>query len=258
MNTPILELTKPKWHQPALRGIIERRLLLNFRCAPPNLKALLPAPFRPKLLDGWGLAGICLIRLREVRPTFLPALAGLTSENVAHRISVEWDAQGKTHEGVFILRRDTNSLLSRIASGRVFPGVLHAASFRVWETQERIKLDMQSNDTESSVRLLARTGDNLPPDSVFSSLSEAVSFFRRGSLGWSARLKGNDFDGLELRCEQYELQPLVVEHLASSFFDNPTTFPQGTAILDSAFVMRETPHSWQACGRLRPAGDSIR
>jgi len=73
---------------PVIRGVIERRILVNFRVDPEALNRVLPAPFRPKLVDGVGMAGICLIRLKHIRPNFLPAFLGISSENAAHRIAV--------------------------------------------------------------------------------------------------------------------------------------------------------------------------
>src|SRR4051812_13069240 len=96
---------------PTIRGIIDRRILANYRVDPDQLRALLPSRFRPKLVAGHGIAGICLIHLRQIRPAGLPAALGVSSENVAHRIAVEWDdpATGAVREGVYIPRRDTSS-----------------------------------------------------------------------------------------------------------------------------------------------------
>lgn len=251
MNALSFNVTEPALHLPAVRGVIERRLLVNFRCAPEALARILPAPFRPKLVRGWGLAGICLIRLGGIRPAFLPALAGLTSENAAHRIAVEWDEAGTTREGVFIPRRDTDSLLNRLAGGRIFPGVHHAARFCVWETGAQFKIEMHSEDDAMFVRVLARLNDRLPGKSVFATLAEASDFFRSGALGWSARPKAAEFDGLELRCHEWQMHPLAVERVESSFFSDHALFPPGTATLDTAFLMRHLPHSWHARGRLQ-------
>jgi hypothetical protein len=65
------------------------------------------------------MAGICLIRLEQMRPRFAPPVVGLTSENAAHRIAVEWDEHGTRREGVYIPRRDTSSRLSVLASGHI-------------------------------------------------------------------------------------------------------------------------------------------
>lgn len=251
MNTAPFTVTQPALHLPAVCGMIERRLLVNFRCVPDVLARILPAPFRPKLVHGWGMAGICLIRLGGVRPAFLPELGGLTSENAAHRIAVEWDDDGTTREGVFIPRRDTDLLLNRLAGGRIFPGVHHAARFHVWETGERYKVEMGSDDGAVFVRVLARLNDRLPEKSAFRTLAEASDFFHTGALGWSARTQPDEFDGLELSCDQWQMFPLAVEHVESSFFSDHALFPPGTAAFDSAFLMRHVAHSWHAQGRLK-------
>ena len=94
---------------PTLIGTIRRRILVNFRADPDVIQHFLPQGFRPKLQDGHAVAGICLIRLENIRPKFVPDLVGINSENAAHRIAVEWDENGDVKEGVFIPRRDTDS-----------------------------------------------------------------------------------------------------------------------------------------------------
>jgi hypothetical protein len=85
---------------PTIAGVIDRRILVNYRVEPQVAARLLPAPFRAKLAHGFAIAGICLIRLRQIRPAFVPIPAGMGSENAAHRFAVEWDKDGQTHEGV--------------------------------------------------------------------------------------------------------------------------------------------------------------
>src|SRR5262249_30651973 len=126
---------------PIIRGVIDRRILVNFRADPAVLARLLPPPFRPKLIHGAGLAGVCLIRLQRIRPRFWPSCLGLSSENAAHRIAVEWDQGGEVREGVFIPRRDTSSWLNALAGGRLFPGVHHHATFRVQEQGGRYRVE---------------------------------------------------------------------------------------------------------------------
>ncbi len=58
-------------HIPVIRGVIDRRILVNFRVDAAVLARLLPAPFRPELVNGPGMAGVCLIRLKDIRPRSL-------------------------------------------------------------------------------------------------------------------------------------------------------------------------------------------
>ena len=121
---------------PVIHGVIDRRILVNYRVDPAVLAPLLPPPLRPKVIRGIGMVGICLIRLRQVRPAFLPAWLGIASENAAHRSAVEWDDGGTVREGVYVRRRDTDSRLNALAGGRLFPGVHHHARFTVRETAD--------------------------------------------------------------------------------------------------------------------------
>src|SRR5689334_24435689 len=112
---------------PTLRGVIARRILVNYRVDPDVLQKLLPPPFQPKLIAGMGMAGICLIRLTHLRPPLLPGIVGVTSENAAHRIAVRWHDATGWHEGVYIPRRDTASRFNTLVGGRLFPGYHHHA-----------------------------------------------------------------------------------------------------------------------------------
>ncbi len=235
---------------PAVRGVIERRILVNFRCPPEILNAILPSPFHAKIIRGSGIAGICLIRLTQVRPAFVPVHLGFRSENAAHRIAVVWDDAGREREGVFIPRRDTDSWLNQVAGGTVFPGAHHAASFTVWETGGNYKLEMRSADGTTFLRIRARAADKLPSNSIFRSLAEASAFLRNGALGWSVRATDEAFDGLELDCNGWRIEPLAVDRLESSYFENTSLFPAGTVEFDSAFLMRNVSHEWHARGIL--------
>src|SRR5690242_5724317 len=103
---------------PGLSGEIERRLLVNYRVDPDAIAAVLPPPFRPQLVNGYAVAGICLIRLGSMRPRPLPAWVGVRSENAAHRVAVEWDSPAGVRHGVYIPRRDSNSWLNVVVGGR--------------------------------------------------------------------------------------------------------------------------------------------
>jgi hypothetical protein len=229
---------------PTLEGTIDRRLLVNYRVDPDYLQRLLPAPFRPKRIHGMGIAGICLIRLKELRPRALPAALGLTSENAAHRIAVEWEEQGEYHEGVYIPRRDTSSRFTALIGGRVFPGVHHHACFQVREADGSFWVQMASDDGQTHVTVAAHLAAQLPAQSIFASLEEASAFFEHGLLGYSVTNRPGKLDVLELRCRNWRIEPLQVTEAQSNFFDDPKRFPAGAAELDCALVMRAIRHQW--------------
>ena len=229
---------------PVLRGVIDRRILVNYRVEQSVLSRLLPAPFRPKVAHGFGIVGICLIRLKNIRPRFFPSWLGITTENAAHRTAVEWDDNGTVREGVYIRRRDTNSWLNALAGGRLFPGLHHHARFDVDETADRYSVALRSDDEVTSMSVRGRRADKLPQSSVFGSLEEASAFFQAGSLGYSATADPARFQGMELRSFSWSVEPLEVEEVRSSFFEDEALFPKGSIEFDCALLMRGIEHEW--------------
>lgn len=238
---------------PAIRGVIDRRILVNYRVDPTVLAGILPQPFRPKLVNGAGMAGVCLIRLNGVRPRFLPPFLGLSSENAAHRVAVEWDRGGERLEGVYVPRRDTSSRLNTAVGGRLFPGVHHHARFRVDERDDSYRIALDSDDRKTHLLVEGRLASGLPEGSIFGSLAEASAFFERGSLGYSAIARAGEFDGLELRCFGWRVEPFSIGRVESSFFDDRDRFPAGWAEFDCALLMRGIAHEWHGREAIRTA-----
>lgn len=229
---------------PTIRGVIDRRILVNYRVEPDVLSQVLPRLFRPKLVGDVGIAGICLIRLKHIRPRFLPRAFGISSENAAHRIAVEWDEDGQQREGVYVPRRDTSSRINAFLGGRLFPGLHHHCDFDVEERDGRYSLRLESDDGSARLSVVASVTNEFPSTSVFGSLAEASEFFERGSLGYSATRKPGEFDGIELRTLAWKVEPLAVELVESSFFEDRSVFPAGSVQFDSALLMQSIEHEW--------------
>ncbi|MFT3713008.1 MAG: DUF2071 domain-containing protein [Archangium sp.] len=227
---------------PIIQGLIRRRMLINFRIAADVMKAQLPSRFEPKLQKGYAIAGICLIRLEEIRPRHMPEFLGISSENGAHRIAVLWD--GGTKEGVYIPRRDTSSLMNHFAGGRLFPGEHHHAQFDVKDDGDHIDLTMRAKDDGVSVEVRAKQATALPSSSVFGSLEEASAFFAGGSVGYSVTSDDDRLDGIKLKTQTWKVTALDVEHVRSSFFDDESKFPKGSVTFDCGLLMRDIQHEW--------------
>lgn len=186
-----------------------------------------------------------------MRPSGLPRAIGLRSENAAHRFAVEWDdpTRGRL-TGVYIPRRDSDSLINVILGGRVFPGEHHRASFDVSETDDTCHVAFTARDGSARVSVGATVEPDLGHSAVFASLQDASRFFEQGSLGYSATHTLGTFDGLRLRTSAWKVEPVRVTAAASSFFDDHSLFPEGAAVLDHALLMRRVPVDWEATPRL--------
>jgi hypothetical protein len=229
-----------------MAGEIERRLLVNYRVDPSALSGLLPSHLRPQLVEGRAVAGICLIRLGSLRPKGLPASFGLTTENAAHRIAVEWDTQEGTRTGVFIPRRDSSSRLTVLLGGRAFPGVHSHASFDVVETEDLLHVAFRSDDGGAAVDVTAVVEPTLRDSGLFADADEASRFFEQGALGFSPGRDPSQLEAIRLSTPAWRIEPCRVLSCRSSFFEDASRFAPGTAELDSALVMRKVPVVWDS------------
>jgi Uncharacterized conserved protein (COG2071) len=230
---------------PTIQGIIERRILVNFTVDPDVIQKIIPQPFRPKVYKGKAVVGICLIRLKHIRPKGFPNFIGISSENGAHRIAVEWIEHGDVKEGVYIPRRDTSSLLNSLAGGRIFPGRHFHAKFDVQEKEGHYHIAFKSSDG-TSISIDADKVEILNSNSIFQNLDTASKFFEGGAIGYSPR--GNKFDGLKLNTFNWKVEPLNVTAVQSSFFENKNIFPKGSVQFDNALLMTQIKHEWLSLG----------
>lgn len=228
---------------PTLDGVIDRRVLVNYRVDPARLARLLPAGLRPQVAGGAAIGGICLIRLSALRPRGLPHRVGMRSENAAHRFAVEWDAGGGTRSGVYIVRRDTASRAVVALGGRLFPGVHGRARFTVDEPGEDVRIAVRTADGGGDLVVEGRTSDVFPADSALGDLAGASAFFERGAVGVSPGRRG--LEAVELETLDWTVAPLRLDRLDSAYFGREDG-QLGRCEIDNALVMRGVRHRWHA------------
>lgn len=228
---------------PAIHGFIDRRILVNFTADPEDVQKILPSVFRPKLVNGRAVVGICLIRLKQIKPKGFPGFLGLSSENGAHRIAVEWERNGQRSEGVYIPRRDSSSYFNALVGGRVFPGRHHHAKFTVREQESAYHIEFTSSD-DTYICIDAKESTELPAASIFKSMDEASDFFKGGAAGYSPN--GDKLDGLLLDTYHWSVRPLAVSNVKSSFFDDEVVFKKGSVRFDNALLMQNVEHEWRS------------
>ena len=229
---------------PVMEGVIAWRILLNWWVEPEVARRLAPAPFVPALVNGLAVAGICLLRLEQLRPAGMPAALGITTESYAHRIAVRYPATDGWRDGVYIWRRDTDSFFTRLLGGRLFPGVHGDAEFQVDEGEGALAMNVFSRDGGADVSFRALTEAQWSWSLLFPRFTDVCSFFERGSRGFSCRHDGQGVEGMEMRTTHWRMSPLAVQDVRSTFFEDRQRFPRGSCGLDSAAIMRGIPHTW--------------
>ena len=236
----------PTMRLPTIRGTIARRLLINFSADPAVVAALLPPPFRPHLVAGRAVIGLCLIRLAHARPSFLPRWIGLGFENAAQRIAVDWNEGDEVRTGVYVLRRDTESCLA-------FTLAQHGADFHVRESPDGIAVSMWSDDGTVTLDLRTSRSAQFPASSVFGDLDTASAFFRQGNAGYSPTADPTRHQGIALHCDAWRVEPVAVHAFKWSWLDDPKRFPTGAVRFDCALIMRDVEHEWRPLPDVRCA-----
>jgi hypothetical protein len=238
---------------PTIHGYIDRRILVNFTVDPEIVGKIIPQPFKPKAYKGKAIVGICLIRLKNIKPKGFPDFLGISSENGAHRIAVEWNEKGVTKEGVYIPRRDTSLRLNTLVGGRVFPGKHYLAKFNVHEGGGNYHVDFTSSDN-TSISIDAKETNRFDSTSIFESLENVSDFFEKGAVGYSPNK--DKYEGIKLQVYTWQVRPLEVTKVHSSFYENESIFPKGSVKFDNALLMTRVEHEWKSMEDKPHAGKS--
>jgi hypothetical protein len=231
---------------PVLSGIIERRILINYRVDPDVIRKILPYPLKPIIIGGYASAGVCLLKLRDIGLKYTPGFLKINSENAAHRILVQWHEGGQVRCGVYIPRRDTDSKLNVWLAGKVFAWPHYPAQFETEEHNGNYFVSVQSNDHHTNVLVRAKAGGIFPSDSMFRSMEHASDCFQQCSIGYSPSMEPGHYKQMQLKTTGWTVKPLDIQELSSSFFEDTAIFPQGTITFDNALLMENIPHEWHS------------
>jgi hypothetical protein len=231
---------------PVLNGIIDRRILLNYRVDPQVIKSLLPHQLDPLVINGYASAGICLLRLKNIGIKHSSAFLRITSENAAHRFLVKWIENGEEMHGVYIPRRDTDSVLNVWLAGKFFSWPHYMAKFEVQESRGSYSLKMKSKDASSHLQVKAELTNAFPTVSMFDSLAHASACFQNCAVGISPSMNPNQLKVIQLKTRTWIVKPLHVRELGSSYFENSDMFPTDQIRFDNALLMENIEHEWHS------------
>jgi hypothetical protein len=111
-----------------------------------------------------------------------------------------------------------------------------------------------SADEAVDLGVAVEVREHLAGSALFTELAEASRFFEQGSIGWSPAHDTRRVEGLTLETTGWRMEAGDVQEAHSSFFDDPSLFPPGTAVLDCALVMRRVPAVWRPLPAREHAG----
>ena len=124
-----------------------------------------------------------------------------------------------------------------------FRGRHYYAKFNVAENNGNYHIDFKSSDA-TEILIDATETNVFNYKSIFKTLDNASDFFENGDIGYSPN-KGK-FEGLRLKEYRWEVRPLEVLKVKSSFFENEEIFPKGSVTFDNALLMTSIEHDWKS------------
>ncbi len=127
--------------------------------------------------------------------------------------------------------------------GRLFPGRHYQAKFNVEEEKGKYHIAFKSSDNTETLIEASET-ETFSHKSIFETLKNASDFFEQGDLGYSPNK--DKFEGLTLKVYKWEVRPLNVLNVKSSFFENEEIFPKGSVNFDNALLMTNIEHEWKS------------
>lgn len=228
---------------PSLRGRIDRRICVFHRLDPAVARGLLPAPLRPRLFRGWAVGGICVLRLARLRPKLLPIPIGLGSELAWHRLAVEWEENGRTLVGQYLLRSETDARLAPLPGSKLVPPPIDRTRIEVRSEEAGLVARVVSAGGLADVDLVARPTQSWTNSQLFKSATAAHAALASGHVIWTSPEDGG-LEGVELHSTGGKLEALELLRLESAWFDDSTRFQAGTVALDCAVLVRDADHEW--------------
>jgi hypothetical protein len=113
----------------------------------------------------------------------------------------------------------------------------------VKEEKGSYHIDFTSSDN-TSISIDAKETNHFNSNSIFKSLGNVSDFFEKGAVGYSPN--GNKYEGLKLQAYKWEVRPLEVQNVHSSFYENENIFPKGSVQFDNALLMTRVEHEWKS------------
>lgn len=236
------------------RGVIDRKVIVQYRVDPDVLALQLPEPYRPRLIRGVGVAGVCVFRVRGFHHRLLPTILQNVSENIVYRVGVEWTEDQKLCAGVYTLRQETSSLLKSTLERRTSWGTrLFHAHIRVDDHEGTYRIAACSRDAQFRLLIQAQLQREFTAHSVFRSAEDAAEFLERQ---FEASVNPDDSrptvlgtrhaTGLDEYNVGWHVEPLAIQQLVTEFFDDTARFPAGAIQFDCAVVASSVQPAWSS------------
>ncbi len=229
----------------------EEALCFNLRVAPAALRPIVPDVFELDLHDGHAFVSLTASRLKDFGPSSLPAMLGVNFYQATYRAHViHVDYAGRRRRGCYFVRSETNSPVMSFAANALPEFRAHRCATHpivMARAGENLVLTVDSGDDPAGkvVAVLDASRDTreMPDGSVFRTIDEARALLVDFHEAFAYEPETDEVLVLRIERGDWHLRVAQVVDAYLGFAD-AGPFPEGAAVLDSAFYFREVPYRW--------------
>jgi uncharacterized protein YqjF (DUF2071 family) len=231
-------------HPLPMKTTFRNCFLVNFAMAPETLAAVLPSPLEPDTYAGQAFLSVVIADMERMRPAFLPAILGVTYQQVVYRAVVRCGQE----RGVHFLRSDADNrlmvelgnLLSffRFHQARIVR--MNGGALRHFDlvADPRDHADIHATFDFEHVDRTVHAG------SVFANADDAQQFLVELYTAFRPGPDPHTVDTVQIKRSAWRVRMVDVPRARFDFMDGSAAFPAGSTRLDSAIYVEDLDYYW--------------
>jgi hypothetical protein len=223
-------------------------LVLTYALPKELLEPMLPPGLMLDTFNGFGFVAIAMVDTEALRPVFCPKALGQDFFLTGYRIFARYRTNaGRTLRGLRILRSDANRRTMVCMGNRLthYNYSLAQVNFQVRGGLMEVK--MQTPGAAADLHVAARLETQpapLPQGSPFADMHEARLFAGPLPYTFDYEAETHSIIMIEGVRKEWKPQPVAVEVLRNTFFDQPR-FAGCKPVLANAFHVENISYEWR-------------
>lgn len=231
-------------HPLPMRTMFRDCFLVNFAMAPETLKRILPPPLTPDLFDGEAYLSVVIADMERMRPAFLPAVCGITYQQVVYRAIVRHGER----RGVHFLRSDADHPLMVVMGNLLSFFRFHNASITRTTGGGLHSFDLVAGrDEPADIHAtfdVGRARGGITPGSAFPSMVEAQRFLVELYTAYRPAPDGRRVSSVDIERGAWNIRMVEATRACFDWMNGSSLFPAGSTRLDSVIYVEDVPYYW--------------
>jgi len=236
-------------HPIPMKTTFRNCFLVNFAMAPETLARVLPPPLEPDVYGGEAFLSVVIADMERMRPAFLPALLGVTYQQVVYRAVVRCGDE----RGVHFLRSDADNRLMVELGNLLSFFRFHQARIVRTSGRRDHHFDLVAGphdhaDIHASFDL-SSASQTVPADSAFASVDEAQRFLVELYTAFRPEPDGETVKTVQIKRSDWRVRMVDTPRARFDYMNGSAFFPPDSTRLDSTIYVEDIDYYWHTVKR---------